>query len=162
MMPLAMLLGAGAAAAQGALPNDPAAAPPRPPILDQRPAARPPPPPAVVVPLVGLEALADGTWRASFAVGVDQPPLALQASLAELGRRLAARPDGRVTVLAQASEPTRDLSTARRLTLARAEAVKRALVIGGLDATRIDLRPLGRTAAALDVVDVVAPPGNAS
>ena len=46
----------------------------------------------------------------------------------------------------------------RRASLARAQAVKAALVAGGLDATRIDLRPFGRLPAAVDAVDVL-PPG---
>jgi hypothetical protein len=36
--------------------------------------------------------------------------------------------------------------------------VKEALVAGGLPATRIDIRPLGRTGDAMDAVDV-QPPG---
>ena len=50
---------------------------------------------------------------------------------------------------------------ARRASLARAQAVKAALVAGGLPATRVDLRPLGRLAEAADRVDVL-PPGVAS
>jgi outer membrane protein OmpA-like peptidoglycan-associated protein len=51
-----------------------------------------------------------------------------------------------------------DASAARRLSLARALAVKQALAEGGLPPTRIDLRPLGRTEEAVDAVDVL-PPG---
>ena len=36
--------------------------------------------------------------------------------------------------------------------------MKQALVAGGLPATRIDIRPMGRTEEAADVVDV-QPPG---
>jgi hypothetical protein len=36
--------------------------------------------------------------------------------------------------------------------------VKQALVAGGLPATRIDLRPLGRTEATADVAEVLPPP----
>ncbi|WP_198373534.1 OmpA family protein, partial [Roseomonas rosulenta] len=82
-------------------------------------------------------------------------------ALAALGRALAALPAGRITVEAQVSGPANDASMARRASLARAQAVKAALVAGGLPATRIDLRPLGRLPAGADRVDVL-PPGVAS
>ncbi len=83
------------------------------------------------------------------------------AALGALGRSLAALPAGRITVEAQVSGPANDVSMARRASLARAQAVKAALVAGGLPATRVDLRPLGRVGAGADRVDVL-PPGVAS
>ncbi len=68
-----------------------------------------------------------------------------------------AGPDGRVTLTGQASGPATDASIARRLSLARALAVKQALVAGGLAPTRIDIRPMGRTADAVDAVDIQPP-----
>jgi hypothetical protein len=65
-----------------------------------------------------------------------------------------------VVVLAQASGPAADVSSARRVSLARGLAVKEALVAGGLPPTRIDIRPMGRTEEAADAVDVL-PPGYA-
>ncbi|MES2712105.1 MAG: hypothetical protein V4653_11020 [Pseudomonadota bacterium] len=142
---------------EAALPSPPAAAPPAPPELSLRPA--PPAPgrtPRVAhVPLPdGLEALPNGGLRIRGTTLDD----ATRAALAAYGRSLAALGRGRVTVFAEVSGPAEDAHTARRLSLARAQAAKAALVQGGLDATRIDLRPLGRTAAGMDRLDVL-PPG---
>lgn len=143
------------------LPADPAPAPPAPANLSARPGPAPPAPPqstarAFTLP-AGMEALPGGAWRLHFPADKDIPPRAADAALAELGRRLAGGAEGRVVLLAQASGPA-DASTARRLSLARGLAVKEALVAGGLPATRIDIRPMGRTEAAADAVDV-QPPG---
>jgi outer membrane protein OmpA-like peptidoglycan-associated protein len=144
------------------IPAEPAPAPPAPADLAAHPgAAQPQPPPIEARPFTlppGMEALPQGIWRLRFAQGSETPPRAAEPALTELGRRLAAGPEGRVVLLAQASGPAADVSTARRLSLARGLAVKEALVSGGLPATRIDVRPLGRTEEAADAVDV-QPPG---
>ncbi|HEY4254252.1 MAG TPA: hypothetical protein VGM87_23805 [Roseomonas sp.] len=136
---------------------DPAAAPPAPPVLDpgpapsttapSQPAAPPPLPPDV-------EALPEGGIRlhgAAFSAAARQ-------ALVDYGRRLAATPRGRVTVIAEVAGPVTDPHTARRNSLARAQAAKTALLEGGLPGTRIDLRPMGRTEAGTDRLDVL-PPG---
>jgi hypothetical protein len=116
------------------------------------PAAGPPLP-------AGMAALPDGCVRIGLGAGGLEPAQA--RALEALGRALAALPAGRITVEAQVSGPANDVSLARRASLARAQAVKAALVAGGLAATRIDLRPLGRLPGAADRVDVL-PPGVAS
>ncbi len=138
-------------------PPAPAAAPP-PPVSLAAPTpsgpAQPPEPPLALPP--GMSALPQGGWRLGFAdesAAIIAP--ALQATLAEIGRRLANRPRGRVSLVALASGPVGDASAARRLTLARALAVKQALAAGGLAETRIDVRALGRTAEAVDAVDIL-------
>ncbi|MCB4821784.1 OmpA family protein [Roseicella aerolata] len=146
----------------GPIPAEPAPAPPAPVDLSVRPPPAPPPaaPVAAARPFAlppGMEALPEGAWRLRFSPGAEAPPRTAEPALAELGRRLAAGPEGRVVLLAQASGPA-DISAARRLSLARGVAVKEALVAGGLPATRIDIRPLGRTGDATDAVDV-QPPG---
>ena len=115
----------------------------------------------------GMAALPQGGVRVVFRTGDATLPAGAASALAELGRQLAERPAGfgRITVEGQASGPAEDASTARRLSLARAQAVRGALVAGGLDQTRVDVRALGRTAAALDAADVLPPdaprsPGN--
>ncbi|WP_380066213.1 hypothetical protein [Dankookia sp. GCM10030260] len=162
------LLAAAPLAAQPAaepVPAEPAAAPPDPANLSPRPAlAQPVPAAAMPRPFAlppGMEARPDGAWRLRFAQGAEAAPPAADAALAELGRRLAAGPDGRVVVLAQASGPA-DVSTARRVSLARGLAVKEALVAGGLPPTRVDIRPLGRTPEAADAVDVQPPPARSA
>jgi hypothetical protein len=137
------------------LPSPPGAAPPPPPELPPRPApAAARPRPQVIAPPPGLEALPNGGLRIQGAA-LDA---ATRAALGDYGRRLAALPNGRVTVLAEVAGPAEDAHLARRLSLSRAQAAKAALVAGGLDETRIDLRPLGRTAAGTDRLDVL-PPG---
>ncbi|NOG69207.1 hypothetical protein [Roseicella sp. DB1501] len=170
MILLAALLLPAAAGAQPARspataeesPADPAPAPPHPADLSHGPArgkATGPSPAVLAIPMpAGLEALPAGGWRLSFPAGTEAPPPGAEASLARLGRGLAAVPEGRVTLLAQVSGPVKDVSAARRLSLARGLAVKEALVSGGLAATRIDVRPMGRTPEAADAVDV-QPPG---
>jgi len=155
---LPILLALAAPVAAQSPPPDPALSPPAPALLTTVPAGRPAAAATAPAPLAGLEAMPNGAWRLRFPPGRDQPDATTTTALGELGRRLTMPPTGRVTVLAQASGPVIDASAARRLTLARAEAVKQALAAGGLDPTRIDLRPLGRTAEALDVADILPPP----
>jgi outer membrane protein OmpA-like peptidoglycan-associated protein len=138
----------GAAEADGA-PSPPAEAPPAPALLspDSRPSAG-----------EAFEALAEGRWRIRFAAGREDLSEAAAGRVGELGRRVAeAASAGRVTVEAQSSGPETDVSAARRLSLGRALAVKAALTSGGLAATRIDLRPLGRTPEAVDAADILPP-----
>ncbi|MBL6454399.1 hypothetical protein JMJ55_03620 [Belnapia sp. T6] len=142
-----------------AMPAPPAATPPDPADLNARsaPPARLALPPALPGLPEGMEARPDGSLRLRFPNGAEAVPPATSPALAELGRRLAALPAGRVTLVAQASGPVADISSARRLSLARAIAVKEALAAGGLPPTRIDIRPMGRTADAVDAVDVQPP-----
>ncbi len=143
-----------AAHAQAELP-DPAAAPPAPPRLATTPAPLSlPPAPAWPA---GTELLGTGALR--FRITGDRPDPTQSRAIEDIGRRLAALPPlGRVTVESQVSAHPRDHSLARRLALARAQAVKAALVAGGLEPTRIDLRPLGRLDPPADLVDIL-PPG---
>jgi hypothetical protein len=118
--------------------------------------------PALPLPLpAGMSPLPGGAYRLGLRAGETALPAATAPTLAEIGRRLAAASapgHGRITVEGQASGPANDASAARRLSLARAIAVRDALVAGGLEETRIDVRALGRTAAALDAADIL-PPG---
>jgi outer membrane protein OmpA-like peptidoglycan-associated protein len=121
-------------------------------------ASRAAPAPPLALP-AGMSPLPNGAVRVVFRVGQAELPAGAAETLAEIGRRLAERPagSGRIAVDGQASGPANDASVARRLSLARAQAVRRALVAGGLDETRVDVRALGRTPAALDVADVLPP-----
>ena len=108
----------------------------------------------------GMAALPNGAFRVLFGTGEAALPAGTAPTLAEIGRRLAEWPAGfgRITVEGQTSGPADDVSAARRLSLARAQAVRGALAAGGLDQARVDVRALGRMAAALDAADVL-PPG---
>jgi hypothetical protein len=143
-----------------ALPPEPPPVPPPPPRLATEGAAQVPSSPAAGPPMPpGMAPLPEGGVRIALA-GPILDPAQLRA-LEMLGRALAALPAGRITVEAQVSGPANDASMARRASLARAQAVKAALVAGGLPPTRIDLRPLGRVGNGADRVDVL-PPGVAS
>ena len=160
---LAALLAAGAARAQDApvdVPPEPAPAPPAPARLAPEGAAMAAQPTPAGPPLpAGMAPLPEGGVRVALASATLDPSQA--RALEALGRAFAALPAGRITIEAQVSGPANDVSTARRASLARAQAVKAALVAGGLDPTRIDLRPLGRLSSGADRVDVL-PPGVAS
>ncbi len=160
-----LVLSAGAVRAQdgtdaAGLP-DPAPAPPAPARLSPEGAPMVPlPVPAAPSGMPAeMVARADGVVRIAWRGTALEP--AVEAALRVLGSRFAALPAGRITLEAQVSGPVTDVSLARRASLAHAQAVKAALVAGGLDATRVDLRPLGRLPAGIDAVDVV-PPGVAS
>lgn len=141
------------------LPPEPPPAPPAPPRLAPEGAPTPAQPtPGDPLP-TGMAVLPTGGVRLVLESAALDPAQA--RALEILGRRLAALPAGRITVEAQVSAPANDVSVARRASLARAQAVKAALIAGGLPATRIDLRPLGRLPAGVDRVDVL-PPGVAS
>ncbi|MCX8132971.1 MAG: hypothetical protein N3D18_03285 [Roseococcus sp.] len=109
------------------------------------------------VPAPGLAALPGGGWRLLFGREEERPSPEQRLTLMEIGNILAAYTQGRVTLWAEVALGE-DVSETRRLALRRALAVREALVLGGLPETRVDLRPLGRTAARRDVVDIL-PPG---
>ncbi len=106
----------------------------------------------------GLSARSEGGWRLDFAAGQATLDAGTRDALARLAPGLAAMPQGRITVQAQASGPADDASLARRLSLARAGAVRDALVAAGLPATRIDIRALGRLDPPADMAEIL-PPG---
>jgi len=116
------------------------------------------PAPPLALP-AGMSPLPRGAYRVQFRAGQTELAPAARETLGELGKRLASLPEGRgrITVEGQASGPANDPSTARRIALARANAVRAALVAGGLAETRVDVRALGRTPAALDAADVLPP-----
>ncbi|MBE9603832.1 hypothetical protein IAI18_03080 [Acetobacteraceae bacterium H6797] len=149
----------GAARAESDAPADPAAAPPAPVQLGDGPTGPGTQPrtfPAInLVP--GVQTLDHGGWKLT-GPALQQPPShGILAVLAEIGRLLAEQPTGRVTILAQSSGPADDDSIARRTSLAQGQAVRKALEAGGLAGTRIDIRPLGRTAEAADAVTILPP-----
>ncbi|WP_431280830.1 hypothetical protein ACQW02_15590 [Humitalea sp. 24SJ18S-53] len=144
------------------IPSEPAAAPPPAAELAITAAPSHTPPPRPIPPVVmaaGMEALPGGGWRlGGDAAARDRLDASVTAALAEIASHLAEQTTGRVTVIAEVAGPADDRSAARRASLVAARAVKRSLEAGGLDPTRIDMRPLGRTATPRSLVDVL-PPG---
>jgi outer membrane protein OmpA-like peptidoglycan-associated protein len=84
-------------------------------------------------------------------------PDASTQSLKDLAQKLSADATLRVQLLAYASDPEKNVSRARRLSLERAIAVRKLLIDSGLDATRIEVRALGdqNNGGAADRVDVM-------
>lgn len=140
---LGMLPLASGTAAQSPLGGSAAPPPPLPPL-----------PPVALAP--GVDVAGAGTWRVAFRTDSDALAPDQQAAIGRLAAVLAAGSVGRVTLIAMASSGD-DASTQRRLALARGLRVKAALIAGGLPETRIDIRALGRTEAARDSVDILAP-----
>lgn len=143
---------------QPAAPTDPAPAAPQPPDLTQppRPATPPERLPLLALPPT-MRNLPDGGWRIEGPPATGRIDPATTNTLAEIARRLTSIP-GRVTIVAQVAGPAEDISVARRAALANAQEIRRALEAAGLPGTRIDLRPIGRTATAEDAVELL-PPG---
>jgi outer membrane protein OmpA-like peptidoglycan-associated protein len=104
----------------------------------------------------GMSELPQGAWRVTFPADRDTLDPEQRAALERLGAALQASTIGRVQLNGEASGGE-DLSSHRRLTLARARAVKAALVAGGLAETRVDIRALGRTENGRDAVDILSP-----
>ena len=127
-----------------------------------QPLGTPAAPPVVLPPMPrlrlapGVTELPQGAWRVTFVPNRDMLEPPQQAALERLGAALNTSSLGRILLNSEASGGE-DLSTHRRLTLARARAVKAALVTGGLAETRVDIRALGRTDNGRDVVDVLSP-----
>jgi hypothetical protein len=118
------------------------------------PVALPPMPPLNLP--RGVTALPQGIWRVAFPAERDTLEAEQRAALERLGAALQASSIGRILLNSEASGGE-DLSSHRRLTLARARAVKAALVAGGLAENRVDIRALGRTPSGRDAVDVLSP-----
>nr|WP_314072241.1 OmpA family protein [uncultured Roseococcus sp.] len=114
-------------------------------------------PPLPNIPLArGVTSPERGVWHVAFETGSEEIPAPRRAALLRIGGVLNTGSVGRVTVIAEVGSGD-DLSTTRRLSLARARAVKDALVAGGLAETRIDLRPMGHRDAGQDIVAILAP-----
>ena len=125
------------------------------------PVPPPRPQPAPVVPMAadapGAASMLPGGVRVTF--GADRQDLnpVTEAALREIARTLKANDQATVNVYAYAAGTPDDLSTARRLSLARALAARAVLVNEGIASTRIYPRALGSTGgdAGPDRVDVV-------
>ncbi|MFT8247023.1 hypothetical protein [Roseomonas sp. BN140053] len=161
-----MVLAAGAPALSQVVPplagpRSPAAAPPPLAVLPSTPAPIPPVNRSAQLgelPLTpAFTPLPEGGWRLTGSAGQGAAQGRDAQAVGRLARALAERTQGRVTVLARVAGPADDPSMARRASMANAIAMKRMLEAAGLPGTRIDLRPLGRTAEAENSLDIIPP-----
>jgi outer membrane protein OmpA-like peptidoglycan-associated protein len=63
--------------------------------------------------------------------------------LKDISGRMAADSDLKVQLFSYASDPEKNVSRSRRLSLERAVAVRKILIDNGVDSTRIEVRALG-------------------
>ncbi|GBQ13405.1 OmpA family protein [Swaminathania salitolerans] len=155
---------APAARRVGAPPDVPAA-PPRPVIIVPPAVPVPTHPP---VPPEDVKASADAKGetqtvgkglRVLFSPDSSAMTQAMIDAVSAEGRKLAAQPGLRVTLWSSASGSTEDLSTPRRIALARALAVRSILIRAGVATTRIYPRATGLAAEGVtppDRLDIVA------
>jgi outer membrane protein OmpA-like peptidoglycan-associated protein len=138
------------AAARPGQPPVPQAAPPAPvlppPLIVP---TRPPPPP--LPPTVSPAAAGDVTKlpegiRVTFGAGTAALNPETEAALQALAKEAAGAPGTTLSVLAYAADSPDDPSTARRLSLARALAVRSVLITAGLPSMRIYVKALGGAA----------------
>ena len=120
------------------------------------PAPQPLPPLPHVALTRGITLIEPGAWRVEFPSGSEMLAAPQRIVLGRIGAILQAGSVGRVTLISEVGDGS-DLSATRRLSLARARAVKAALVAGGLSERRIDIRAMGQAAARRDTVDVLGP-----
>jgi len=162
LAPLGLASPAHAQAPGGRLPSDLATTAPVPPDLTRPPRPAPAmPQPGFNLPR-GMEAMPGGGWRLTGSLARGMVDGAPHATLTEIARWLAGQTTGRVTLVAQVASPENDISLARRDSLAHALAIRHVLEQAGLDGTRIDIRPLGRTAEARDAIELLPPPARSA
>jgi outer membrane protein OmpA-like peptidoglycan-associated protein len=144
-------------------PPDTVALVPVPPPAAAQPAA-PPPPPPISDSAASAATTTGAGLRVTFGAGeTDLSP----ASAAAIKGIVQSAPAGDTTsfnVMAYAAGTPEDPSTARRLSLARALAVRSALMADGVTSSRIYVRALGATGGdeAPDRVDLAVMGGNAA
>lgn len=114
-------------------------------------------PPLPAIPLArGVTDLPPGAWRIAFLPEREALEPEQRAAPTASEPRCKTGTSGRICWVSEASRGE-DVSTFRRTALARARAVKAALVAGGLDETRIDIRSVTRGTPPSDRVDVLTP-----
>lgn len=123
------------------------------------PSHEPPPAPtqmAALPPAALPEPAAGERLRLVFAPGstaLGELAAELDAAAARLGAGT-----GRVQIFAHATPTDASATSARRIALKRALAVRGSLIARGIPSAQIDVRALGDSAGALDAVDVVVAP----
>ena len=143
-------------------PDTVALVPVPPPPAATQPAAPPPPPP--ISDSAASAATATGAGlRVTFGAGQSDLSPASAAAIKSIVQSAPAGDSTSFNVMAYAAGTPEDPSTARRLSLARALAVRSALMADGVASSRIYVRALGATGGdeAPDRVDLAVMGGNA-
>lgn len=93
----------------------------------------------------------------SFENGGSAVPAESLDNVKNVSAKLSSDPTLRVQLLSYATDPEKNVSRARRLSLERAVAVRKVLIDNGLDSTRIEVRALGEqnTGGQPNRVDIV-------
>jgi outer membrane protein OmpA-like peptidoglycan-associated protein len=144
----------------------PAAPPPAPvlppPITVPMRAAEMPPPPAVVPNATGAATREGGGLRVTFGTGSSDLNPATEAAVRALATDPPPPPGSTFAVTSYAAPTPDDPSTARRLSLSRALAVRSVLMHAGIPSPRIYVRALGGAPAEADAppdrVDIALTP----
>ena len=118
-------------------------------------AAAPPPAAAAPVQMAAATTTGNGMSAIRFGAGVTDLPAGPQAALDAIAARLLADDNLRVQVVAHATGKPDDAMEARRVSLARAVAVRAYLIDKGVRSLRIDVRALGNRADDGPVADQV-------
>ncbi len=143
-------------------PDTVALVPVPPPPAAAQPAA-PPPPPPISDSAASAAASTDAGLRVTFGAGQSDLSPASAAAIKSIVQSAPAGDSTSFNVMAYAAGTPEDPSTARRLSLARALAVRSALMADGVTSSRIYVRALGATGGdeAPDRVDLAVLGGNA-
>ncbi len=144
-------------------PDTIALVPPPPPPAAAQPAA-PPPPPPISDSAASAATTTGAGLRVTFGAGQADLSPASAAAIKNVVQSAPAGDSASFNVLAYAAGTPEDPSTARRLSLARALAVRSALMADGIASSRIYVRALGATGGdeAPDRVDLAVMGGNAA
>jgi outer membrane protein OmpA-like peptidoglycan-associated protein len=134
-------------------------APPPPPVQ-----AAPPPPPPISDDAVSAAAATGTGLRVTFGTGQADLSPASAAAIKSVVQSVPQGDNVSFNVVAYAAGTPEDPSTARRLSLSRALAVRSVLMAGGVSSSRIFVRALGAAAGedAPDRVDLAVLGGNAA
>lgn len=147
------------------IPANPPAAVALSPVAPPQPSAEPPPAPPPISNAANSEAVASGKGlRVTFGAGQADLSPASAAAIRDLVKGLPNGDGTSFNVVAYAAGTPDDPSTARRLSLSRALAVRSALMADGISSAHIYVRALGASTGdeTPDRVDVAVLGGNTS
>jgi outer membrane protein OmpA-like peptidoglycan-associated protein len=145
---------------KAAAPHDSPIAPPTPPPApaSAKPTTPPAPTPPAPVHVASVATIGSALHTVKFAPGATEVPPGSQPALDAVAAKLLANDSLRVQLIAHATGGTDEAMEARRVSLARAVAVRAYLIEKGVRSLRMDVRALGNRSdegPATDEVDLV-------